>query len=465
MIDNVEQIKSKIMKEYQNKTQKSAKLFQEGAKYFPGGGTRNVANFIPYPFYATHGEGYNLYDEDGNTYIDCLNNMTSVLHGHAFPPIVKTLQEQASRGTVHAAPMEIQNKLAKIICDRVDSVDSVRFCNSGTEATMFALRGARVISNKNKILKFDGAYHGAHDYVETNTLPDYVSSNPPQLFPEKGFPPALSNEVLITKINDIDHTRTIIENHHEEIGAMIVEPVINIAGKSVTKEYIHAVRKLTEKYNIFLIFDEVITYRHALGGYQEILGVKPDFTAFGKIIGGGLPVGAFGGKRELMDWFNPRRDEHLTHSGTFSGNAMTVQAGIAQLTHYTQKEVDKLNHLGAKLCQGLNAIVSEINFPGHAVAIGSLVYFHTFAGDSSQLSMLEWAGSLMPTMGYLPYLNLALLDEGLYVYHKSCLEFILSTVMTEAVIDEILNRMRRVLTRVKPLFLKPLPPPKNISHG
>jgi glutamate-1-semialdehyde 2,1-aminomutase len=450
---DIEKIKSEILSKYKSRTSKSVKLHERGKNFLPGGGTRNVAFFSPYPFYATHGSGCYMYDVDGNKYIDCINNMSSLLHGHAFPPIVEALQDQATKGTVHAAPMDMQTDLAEIILNRVKSADTLRFCNSGTEATMFALRGARIASGREIIVKFDGSYHGSHDFVEANMLSDFKSPEDlrPQLSPELGFPPGLNKSILVTPMNNLEHLKQLFSDNKGKIAAMIVEPVVNIGGMPVTPEYIKGVREITEDNGTYLIMDEVITYRHALGGYQQVLDVDCDFTAFGKIIGGGLPVGAFAGKKELMDWYNPLKTPHLMHSGTFSGNAMTMRAGIAALENYTSTEIAKFERLGARLEAGLAKAINTTNFPGQTSRTGSLVYLHLFQGNPQ--SMYEYFELLLPSMSKVPALNQALLNEGIYVYHKSCLEFILSTVMDEKVIDDIIARVERALAVVQPLML------------
>jgi len=217
-------IKKLITKEYKEKHPKSLVLNERARKVLPGGGTRNVAFFKPYPFFAKVANKYNMFDVDGNKYYDCINNMTSLLHGHAFPPIVEALQDQAKTGTVHAAPMEIQVKLAEIITERVKSVDKIRFCNSGTEGTMFALRGSRVATGKDKIIKFDGGYHGSHDYVEMNVLPDYESDSPVQPFPEMGFPEALKENIIAVPVEDIEYLKDVINK--------IPERLIEVGGRS-----------------------------------------------------------------------------------------------------------------------------------------------------------------------------------------------------------------------------------------
>jgi len=443
-------IREQILKRYLEKTTKSKNLNEKAKYILPGGGTRNVANFYPYPLYASYGNGYFLYDVDGNEYIDCNNNMHSLLHGHAFPPIVEALSKQLAKGTSYATSTEMQIQFAEIMVDRVSSLDEIRFCASGSEATMFPLRLARVVSGHNKIIKFDGAYHGSSDYVQTNVCADSISENPPNLYPELGFPPALADQVLVTPINDIEYLKELIVKNKDDIASIIVEPVINRTGMQVSSEYIQAVRDLTQEYGIYLIFDEVITFRHSVGGLQESLNIEPDLTSFGKCIGGGLPIGAFGGKGDLMGWFNPSREPYIHHSGSYNGNIMSMCAGITALEHYTKSEIDKINSLGQYLEESLNEVINELEFPAHTTRVGALVYLHIFEGDYTNAR--EYGMHLLPYYPHLRYLHLELLNQGLYLYHKACMEFILSTVMTKNTVDEIIKKTRVALEIVNPLF-------------
>ncbi len=444
-------IREDILKRFLKKTEKSKGLFEKARKILPGGGTRNVANFYPYSIYATHGNGFNLYDVDGNEYIDCNNNMCSLLHGHAFPPIINALQDQLSKGTAYATSTELQLNFAEILVKRVSSLDEIRFCASGSEATMFPLRLARVASRQKKIIKLDGAYHGSTDYVQTNVCADYTSENPPKLNPELGFSLGLEDHVLITPSNDIEYLKTIITTHKSDIAAFIIEPVINRVGLPVTKQYIQAVREITQEYGIYLILDEVITFRHSLGGFQEILGIEPDLTSYGKCIGGGLPIGAFGGKGELMEWFNIQKDPHLSHSGSYNGNVLSMCAGIASLENYTKKEIEHLDKLGHQLEDGLNKVINELNFPAHVTRIGSLVYLHIFQG--SYTNARDYGLQLLPNYPVLRYMHLEFMNQGLYLYHKTCMQYILSMVMNTEIVNNIIEKTRIVMKTVAPLFL------------
>ncbi len=445
-------IRNQILQRYTDKTAKSRYLYEKAKKFLPGGGTRNVANFYPYPLYASHGKGYHLFDVDGNEYIDCNNNMCSLLHGHAYPPIIEALTNQLPKGTAYATSTEKQLHFAELLVNRISSLDEIRFCASGSEATMFPLRLSRVTSNHNKIIKLDGAYHGSTDYVQTNVCSDNFSENPPQIIPELGFSPSLKEQVLITPINDIEYLKEIISKNKDDIASMIVEPVINRVGIQVSVDYIKAVRDLTQEYGIYLIFDEVITFRHSSGGFQEILGVEPDLTAFGKCIGGGLPIGAFGGKGELMEWFNPEHEPYLHHSGSYNGNIMSMTAGIASLENYSREEIEKIDSLGAYLEKGLKKIIAELGVQAHISRVGSLVYLHVF--DKKYSNAREYDICLLPYYPSLRYLHLELLNQGLYLYHKSCMQYILSTVMNRKVIDAILKKTYDALAMVKPIFFK-----------
>ncbi|MHA1110166.1 MAG: aspartate aminotransferase family protein [Promethearchaeota archaeon] len=452
MSKETRKIRDQILKRYSEKTSKSRSLYEKAKGILPGGGTRNVANFYPYPLYASHGKGYNLYDVDGNEYIDCNNNMCSLLHGHAYPPIVEALSNQLSKGTAYATSTEKQMQFAELLINRISSLDEIRFCASGSEATMFPLRLSRVVSNQNKIIKFDGSYHGSTDYVQTNVCSDNISENPPKLTPELGFSPSLKDQVLVTPINDIEYLKELIAKNKDDIASMIVEPVINRVGIQVSEEYIKAVRDITQEYGIYLIFDEVITFRHSSGGLQDILGVEPDLTAFGKCIGGGLPIGAFGGKGELMGWFNSEHEPYLNHSGSYNGNIMSMTAGIASLENYTQKEIDTLNSLGEYLENGLKNIITELEIQAHISRTGSLVYLHIF--DTKYTNAREYDLNLLPNYPSLRYLHLELLNQGLFLYHKSCMQYILSTVMNRQVIDTVLKKTYNALVTVKPIFFK-----------
>ncbi|MHA1954302.1 MAG: aspartate aminotransferase family protein, partial [Candidatus Heimdallarchaeaceae archaeon] len=448
---DLEKTKEDIVVKYKEKTPSSEKHFEEAKKWLPGGGTRNVAHFYPYPFFVTKGRGCYLYDFDGNEYIDCLNSMTVNIHGHAHPKIVENMQKQANEGTAHAAPMEVQHQLAKIICERTPSIELLRFCNSGTEATMFAIRAARKYTGKDKIIKTEGGYHGSHDYVEVNITPNLTAGEMPIATVEKGVPETILKDVYIVPFNDLAVAEKIMKKYHKEIAAMILEPVMGSGGGAIaTKEYLKGLRELTIKYNILLIFDEVITFRVSTGGMQKYYGVVPDLTALGKIIGGGLPVGAFGGKHEIIDQFNPTKKEFITHSGTFSGNAMTMIAGKTAMELYDEKAVERLGKLGDQLREGLRNVLKELNIKGQVSGLQSLAYVYLFeeAVEDGRQTVFK----LIPTLELSKYLTLALAINGIYTVSRGVTAFILSTPMDESVVDEIVKRYKNAMEMILPLY-------------
>ncbi|NHJ05938.1 MAG: aminotransferase class III-fold pyridoxal phosphate-dependent enzyme [Candidatus Heimdallarchaeota archaeon] len=448
---NLEQIKLEIVEKYKAMTPKSRELFEESQKWLPGGGTRNITYFYPYPFYVTKGEGIYLEDIDGNRYIDIQNNMTAQIHGHANPKMTEVMQQQASLGTAHNAPTAGQYELAKMICERIPSIEEIRFCNSGTEATMFTLRAARVFTGKDGIILADGCYHGSHDYVSINHDSALLNEGMPKPTTGKGVPKRILKDIYIVPYNDLSAAEKIMKRHHKKIAAMIIEPIMVSAGAvAATPEYLKGLRELTKKYGILLIFDEVITFRISTGGMQKLLGIKPDLTALGKIIGGGLPIGAFGGRREIMEQFNPTRKDFIMHSGTFSGNAMLMSSGKAALELYNEAEVERLGKLGDRMRKGLREIMDSLDISCYIGGIQSLTYIqfpNVVAKNKKELSF-----NTIPYLEFSKYVLMALVINGLYGVSKGVIGVILSTAMNEELVDEVLVRFRKTMEMVQPIY-------------
>ncbi|MHA1198390.1 MAG: aminotransferase class III-fold pyridoxal phosphate-dependent enzyme [Candidatus Heimdallarchaeaceae archaeon] len=453
---DVEQVKANIVKQYEEMTPKSKEIFEESIKWLPGGGTRNITYFYPYPFYVTKGEGTYLEDVDGNRYIDVQNNMTVLLHGHAHPKLTEALQKQAALGTAHNAPTSGQYELAKILCERIPSVEEIRFCNSGTEATMFAIRAARVFTGKDGLMLMDGCYHGSHDYVSVNFDSALLNEGMPEPGVEKGIPQSVLNDIYVVPVNDLKIAEKVMKKHHKKIAALIIEPVLGYAGGVLAKEeYLKGLRELTKKYNILLIFDEVITFRLSTGGMQKVYGIKPDLTALGKTIGGGLPVGAFGGRREIIEQFNPTKKNFVMHSGTFSGNAMVMTAGITALEMYDEKEVKRLGVLGDRLRKGIREITSELGIDCYVGGVQSITYVQF--PDVVAQNKREISFNTIPYMELSKYLRIAMPINGLYGISRGVIGFMLSTAMDEKIIDDVLVRFKKTMEMVLPIYedLKP----------
>src|SRR5215510_10434374 len=368
-----------IEQHYRRRTPRSAALHESSQKFLPGGDTRSITYFDPYPLFIQHGSGCRITDVDGNEYIDFLNNYKSLIHGHAHPRITEAVSRQLVKGTVYAAPLEVQAGLAQVLCERVPSLEQVRFCNSGTEATMGAIRAAKAFTGRNKIIKMEGGYHGSHDAAEVSLAPDVALAGPDDspysVGSSRGLFQGVLADVVVAPFNNIEATSALIRRHGDDLAAVILEPMMGSGGMIVAlPEYLRAVRQETEACGALVIFDEVITFRLAYGGAQEIYQVKPDLTALGKIIGGGFPVGAFGGRADIMAQFNPQ-NKKLAHSGTFNGNAITMVAGLAALEMLTRGEIARINQLGERLRNGLRRAFAA-GIDGQVTGIGSIARIH-----------------------------------------------------------------------------------------
>ena len=445
-----QEVKKAILSEYQERTTSSLELRKKAARFLPGGDTRSVAYFSPYPFYAREGKGCLLYDCDGNAYIDCVNNMTSLVHGHAHPHVVDAIRQQAAKGTAHAAPTELQYLHAETICSRIPAMESLRFCNSGTEATMFAIRAARAFTNKSIIIKIDGGYNGSHDYVEVNLLPDLTTEDLPTASVEPGVPQAILNDMRIAPFNDLNAMERILTADKDQVAAILVEPVLTSGGGIRSeKGYLAGLRELADAHGALLIFDEVITFRFSVGGMQLVEDVRPDLTALGKIIGGGLPVGAFGGRADIMQMFDPTRPDAITHSGTFSGNALTMAAGAATLEILGQDEIDRINRLGDRLRNSLKGAMDRVGVTGQVGGVGSAAFAVFF--DKPYRNAREAVQAVLPSLEFAQDFNLALLNQGVYGIAKGMMGFVVSTPMDESTVDLIAERFKAALEQTKPL--------------
>jgi len=446
-----EKIKKHVVQRYKDRTKKSAAHNEKAQKFLPGGDTRSIAYFSPYPVYGIEGRGCRLYDCDGNEYIDFVNNMTVLINGHAHPHVIEAVKKQLEKGTAHGIPLEVQYKLAEHICNRVSSIDSLRYCNSGSEATLFAMRAARAFTKKQKFIKMDGGYHGCHDHVQVNVFPDMSATGMPKSYANQEISSSVINDMLIAPFNDLNAVEQLLAENKGSVAAIILEPILGSGGSiSPAKGYIKGLRKLADRYDTLLIFDEIITFRTHEGGWQAIENVKPDLTALGKVIGGGFPVGAFGGRREIMDLFNPINPDAVTHSGTFSGNAITMTAGLANLEIYGQKEIDILNALGDTFTNKMNEQITRAGIPGSYDGIGGIgmLRFTDQKVSNSKEAMMAFPSY----MEFLDLVHLEMMNRGVFFMNRGM--FILSTPMTELEIDKTVAAFGETLELLKPLANK-----------
>jgi glutamate-1-semialdehyde 2,1-aminomutase len=363
---------------FPNFASRSKAMHDRAKASLPGGNTRTTVFMKPYPIYAARGEGCRVWDVDGVARIDCINNFTSLVHGHAHPALVEAACRQAALGSAFGMPTEAEIDLAELICSRVDSIRQVRFTNSGTEAVMMGLKAARAFTGRPKIAKCEGAYHGSYDYAEVSLdpTPDSWGQNAPaSVAYAKGTPQKVLEDVVTIPFNDIDGAVSIIRAHGPELACVLIDPMPNRAGLvPADRAYIEALREVAHEIGALLIFDEVITFRLGYSGAQGIWGVDPDLTTLGKIIGGGFPVGAIGGRAEVMAVFDPTEGKPaLPHGGTFSANPVTMRAGLAAMELLDAAAFERLDAIGDRVRDGIDEAFHRQGVPGGTVGLGSLL--------------------------------------------------------------------------------------------
>lgn len=458
MVDQVAdamQVEQEIEARYQARRAGSLARHREARRYLPGGETRSSTWHAPFPTYMTAGEGAWLVDCDGNRYLDCLNNYTSLIHGHAPAAIVEETADQLTRGSAFGSAAEPQVELAKLLIERVPSIDRLRFTNSGTEATMMMMRAARAWTGRDVIVKMDGGYHGSHDFVEVNVSPDMAADQQPAARVEgRGVPGDVLNTVMVAPFNDLGALESLLSAAHQRIAGIIVEPMPNAGGMiPPAPGYLRGLRQLADRYETLLLFDEIVTLRLSLGGLQEAEGVEPDMTALGKIIGGGLPVGAFGGRADIMRQFDPAGSEALYHSGTFNGNNVTMIAGAATMKRLDEEAVRRVNALGERFSAGVNALFASLGIRAQCLGYGSLQQIQWTAAPLVTLKDAARAGEGLGRLREL--LHLELLNRGVYSSNRGM--FCVSTPMGEAEIDFALAALEGALLTLMPYMRERAP--------
>jgi glutamate-1-semialdehyde 2,1-aminomutase len=432
---------------YARPDSRSARLWLQAQDVLPGGNTRTTVFMAPRPIYAAEGEGCWLVDADGDRRLDLLNNYTSLIHGHAHPAVTEAASRRLARGASFPLPTAEEIELAALLVERVPSVERVRFTNSGSEAVMMAIKAARGFTGRRKIAKFEGAYHGSYDWAEvslSSSPADWGSLEAPaSVAYSKGTPPSVLEEVVVLPFNHARLAAARIEREAGELAAVILDPVPNRVGLIPARpEFLTAMREVTAAHGILLIFDEVISFRVGYCGAQGLFGVRPDVTTFGKIIGGGFPVGAVGGRAEVMAVFDPRGGKPpVPHGGTFNANPVTMAAGLAAMRLMDEAAYARLEEMGEKLRGGFRACLERAGVPGAVTGMGSLFRVHP-----AERTFVDYRSALTDEAERkrLDQLHRALLDHGVLISPTGlgCL----STAVTEAEIEyflEIVNHCVR----------------------
>ena len=408
---------SDIVSTYEKNTPGSATAQKRAMASVVGGNSRGAAYWRPYPLQLERANGAGVVDVDGREYLDLVNNFTSLVHGHAYPPIMDAVARQASQGTAWVANNRWQTELAESLIERIASFESVRFTNSGTEAGLLALTIARTITGREKVLMARYGYHGSLMEFEVGSYPGLFSHS--------------LDRTLTGEYNDAESFELILAEHGSEIAAVFLEPVMGAGGVvRASPEFLRRVRDAAYAAGALFVLDEVITVRLATGGTQSLVGIEPDLTMLGKLIGGGFPVGAVGGKLEYMKVFDPEAPRGV-HSGTYNANPVTMAAGLVSVRELTAARIDRMERLGERLADALTRSAGQHGLPISINRWGSLL--NIFFMEEAPPATLR-----RDDIKTISKFHLAALNHGLMVASRGL--FALSTVMDEDLIDDVAQR-------------------------
>jgi glutamate-1-semialdehyde 2,1-aminomutase len=361
---------------------KSEAFYDKALRFLPGGVSRNTVLRRPHPLYAAYGEGARITDIEGVTRTDFSNNMTSLIHGHAHPAVVSAVAEQLHKGTAFSLATEIEVRYAEHLCSRNLGFEKVRFVNSGTEAVMTCVKAARAFTGRAKIAKVEGAYHGTYDYAEVSQTSGPANwgdhDNPASVPVAEGTPVKALEDVVVIPFNDPETAVAILDRHRDELACVLLDVLPHRVGLvPATSEFVGVLRDWTQRHEALLVFDEVITFRSEYGGAQQWYDVRPDLTAMGKIIGGGFPVGALAGRREVMEVMNPLASHvRFPLSGTFSANPISMTAGLVTMELFDRATVARVNQLADRARTGIEEAIRAAGVRACVTGGGSMFRMH-----------------------------------------------------------------------------------------
>ncbi|TDQ33412.1 glutamate-1-semialdehyde 2,1-aminomutase [Zeaxanthinibacter enoshimensis] len=416
--------------------QRSSALFKEAQQYIPGGVNSPVRAFKAVggtPVFVKEAKGAYFYDEDGNEYIDFIASWGPLILGHAYQPVLDAVIESAKKGTSFGMPTELETRIAKLAVSMVPGIDKIRFVNSGTEACMSAVRLARGFTKREKIIKFAGCYHGHADAFLIQAGSGAVTFGTPN---SPGVTQGTAKDTLLAAYNNLDQVKQLVDANPGEIAAIILEPVAGNMGCIPPKEdFIQGLRTLCDKEGILLIFDEVMTgFRLAKGGAQEVLGVRADIATFGKVIGGGLPVGAFAAREEIMSHLAP--EGPVYQAGTLSGNPLAMSAGYAMLTALNDNPgiFDSLEKKTAYLHEGMIPVLEQKGIPYQVNRFGSMISLHF-----SEQEVTDFASSAAGDHDMFNKYFHGMLDRGVYLPPSAFESYFLNDALTMDDMDRVLT--------------------------
>ena len=448
-------IVERILATYMNKTRESRKLWEASKEKLPSGSSRTSVFYAPYPCYAHKASGSKIVDVDQNERIDYCNNFTSLILGHRHPAVMKAVTDQMERGTVFGAPTELELRHAEVIQERMPSLEKVRYAVTGTEACMFALRLARAYTHRNKVAKFEGGYHGTSDPASVSVHPYLSDMEKDGLVPVSetaGISPGTLENTIMLPFNNFEEAEAIIRKNQRDLACMIVEPVMR--GIPPAPDFLQSIRELTLDLDIMLIFDEVITgFRLSAGGAQEKYGVRPDLTTMGKVIGGGFPVGAIGGREDVMSLLAHQSTEFLTyngpkvpHAGTFNAHPITLAAGIATLRELTPESYAKLDQTGQDIRKGVADIISDLGIKARVTGVGSC-FDLTFADKM----IVDYRSAHAGDQLLRRCLDLDLLNRGVFLppQHFACTSVATSREDIKVTLDAAHESFRTLIPMIR----------------
>lgn len=421
---------------------RSSELFSEAKKVIPGGVNSPVRAFKAVggePIFVERAEGAYLYDEDGNKLIDYINSWGPLILGHAHKPVIDAVIEKAKKGTSFGTPTELETKIAELAVKMVPNIDKIRMVNSGTEACMSAVRLARGFTRKEKIIKFAGCYHGHSDSFLIQAGSGAMTFGTPN---SPGVTQGTAKDTLLAKFNDLENVRELVNANKDEIACIILEPVAGNMGCIPPAEgFLEGLRKLCDETGILLVFDEVMTgFRLAAGGVQERLGVNADIVCFGKVIGGGLPVGAFAARNEIMDYLAPVGPVY--QAGTLSGNPLAMAAGFAMLTelHENQKIFESIDKKTEYLHKGMEKVLNENGIDFTINRMGSMISVHF--GKEPVTDFSSSAGSA--SSGKFNKFFHGLLENGIYIAPSAFETWFISEALSYEDLDKTIEAVDKV---------------------
>ncbi len=438
---------SKMEQLYRRATPVSRRYFEETSKYLVGGES-GTGFMFPYPSYITHADGCYLYDVDGRRLVDFVNGTFVLPLGHNHPAVRQAIREQASRGTMFTFPSTLAKDLAQELVERIPSVERLRFTVSGTEAVMFAVRLARIYTGRKKIAKMQGGYHGTTDALWTG-----VTGEPGSLAGKPDFPgmiPGVQESIVILPFNHAGECVRLIEEHASDLAVVLVEPVLGSTGMVPPKQgFLEALREVTAKHGILLLFDEMISLSIARGGAQQYYGVTPDLTTTGKAIGGGMPLAIFGGRADIMsvaDLWGPRTKPVVVQLATYGAHPIALAAGLATLQNMTPEVYQKLHRLGDRLRNGINAIAARLEAPVKTSGVGHLFAFYW---SEEQPWDYKTVTASYANQQALNEISLGMISRGYFMSHRA--RGCVSAAMNDEHIDGFLDALEQT---IKDLDLK-----------